>query len=171
MAQVISATTKFAQRAHATGRRHQDGLAKHYTFLAKSEDLLTRARAAAADDRFNDAVELAYQAGLRAAGAWIAVTAVGKRKRVPSSAWDQLALVGGQDASGRRNFVATLGCAPDWLRGWRMRRTQTSRCACWRLQRNLFLWCAVKGRQSKPPPRPAASLIPQSVARGTIALR
>ena len=56
MAQVISATTKFAQRAHATGRRHQDGLAKHYTFLAKSEDLLTRARAAAADDRFNDAV-------------------------------------------------------------------------------------------------------------------
>lgn len=104
MAQVISATTKFAQRAHATGRRHQDGLAKHYTFLAKSEDLLTRARATAADDRFNDAVELAYQAGLRAAGAWIAVTAVGKRKRVPSSAWDQLALVGGAGREWAQEF-------------------------------------------------------------------
>ena len=95
MAQVISATTKFAQRVHATGRAHQGGLAKHVAFLAKAEDLLSRARAAAADDRFNDSVELAYQAGLRAAGAWIAVPPVGKRKRVPSSAWDQLALIGG----------------------------------------------------------------------------
>ena len=88
MAQIISATTKFIDRSNRAGRS-----GKYQCFLRKAESLLDLARAAAAEDRLTDAVELAYQAGLRGAGAWVAATPVGKRKRLPTSAWEQVELI------------------------------------------------------------------------------
>lgn len=93
MAQVISATTKFG-----AGATRQGG-AKRQRFLTQAEGLLSEARALAAEGRGDEALELSYQAALRTAGARVAVSAVARRKRKPSSAWEQLALV---DAAGKR---------------------------------------------------------------------
>ncbi|APT92219.1 hypothetical protein CPHO_04185 [Corynebacterium phocae] len=86
MAQVISATTAF-------GRNSLSG--KRTRFLLQAHDLLLRARSRAAAGDFEQAVEYAYQAALRTAGAWVADSSVGRRKRLPASAWDRLSLVGG----------------------------------------------------------------------------
>lgn len=85
MAQIISATTKFAGAGMS---------AKRQRFLSQAADLLYRARQAAAAQDFDEALELSYQAALRTAGAWVAGSPVASRKRLPSSAWDRLELVG-----------------------------------------------------------------------------
>ena len=55
--------------------------------------LLTQSQVALRAGDEASALELAYQAALRTAGARIAVSAVAQRKRKPHGAWDQLALV------------------------------------------------------------------------------
>lgn len=87
MAQIISATTKFQSAGNS---------AKRQRFLLQAHDLLFRARQEAAGGNMEDALELAYQAALRTAGAWVAGSAVANRKRLPSSAWDRLDLVGAE---------------------------------------------------------------------------
>ncbi len=89
MAQVISATDKFVDNAghKPSGKRQR--------FLTQAYDLLDRARRAAAAEDYAEALELSYQAALRTAGAWVAGTRVAQRKRLPSSAWERLSLVGG----------------------------------------------------------------------------
>ncbi|OFS24098.1 hypothetical protein HMPREF3067_00085 [Corynebacterium sp. HMSC04H06] len=66
--------------------------------------LIEQAREYAADGRFEEALEVAYQAGLRTAGARIAVSMVARRKRKPSSAWEQLALVSAEDKEWAQEF-------------------------------------------------------------------
>ena len=83
MATVISATTRFGGR----------GEAKRAEFLGKAHVLLTQSQVALRAGDEASALELAYQAALRTAGASIAVSAVAQRKRKPHGAWDQLALV------------------------------------------------------------------------------
>jgi len=83
MATVISATTRFGGR----------GEAKRAEFLEKAHVLLTQSQVALRAGDEASALELAYQAALRTAGARIAVSAVAQRKRKPHGAWDQLALV------------------------------------------------------------------------------
>ena len=82
MATVISATTRFGGR----------GEAKRAEFLGKAHVLLTQSQVALRAGDEASALELAYQAALRTAGARIAVSAVAQRKRKPHGAWDQLAL-------------------------------------------------------------------------------
>ena len=85
MAQIISATrTRSAGRA--SGKRAR--------FLFQARELLDAARGYAAEGRFDQALEVAYQSALRTAGARVAASAVARRRRLPSSAWDRLALVG-----------------------------------------------------------------------------
>lgn len=83
MAQVISATTSFNRGAGA----------KYQRFMLQAGQLLAQARTYAVQSRWDQALEMAYQAALRTAGARISLSAVARRKRKPSSAWDQLALV------------------------------------------------------------------------------
>ena len=83
VATVISATTRFGGR----------GEAKRAEFLGKAHVLLTQAQVTLHAGDAASALELAYQAALRTAGARIAVSAVAQRKRKPHGAWDQLALV------------------------------------------------------------------------------
>lgn len=97
MAQVISATTKFG--AGARGASAGQGSAKRAHFLTQATSLLAESRSLAAAGQTDEALELAYQAALRTAGARVATSPVARRKRKPSSAWDQLALV---DAEGKR---------------------------------------------------------------------
>ena len=47
---------------------------------------------------------MAYRAALRAAGARVAGSTVGRRKRLPSSAWEQVALIGAADAQWAAEF-------------------------------------------------------------------
>ncbi|MFH0410926.1 SAV_6107 family HEPN domain-containing protein [Corynebacterium sp. L4756] len=99
MGQVISATARRAQRAG--GSR-----AKRQRFLTQAALLLADARAQASAGRMDDAMEKAYQAGLRAAGACVAASSVAKRRRLPTSAWDQLALVGEGEKEWAEKFRA-----------------------------------------------------------------
>jgi len=85
MAQIISAT-----RTRSTGRAS----GKRARFLFQARELLDAARGYAAEGRFDQALEVAYQSALRTAGARVAASAVARRRRLPSSAWDRLALVG-----------------------------------------------------------------------------
>ena len=85
MVQIISAATRFADAGKA---------GKRVRFLAQGYDLLDRARVEASAGKYEEALEFVYQAALRTAGAWVASSRVAKRKRLPSSAWERLALVG-----------------------------------------------------------------------------
>lgn len=82
MATVVSATTR-----SLTG-----GQGKRATFISRASVLLRDAIACYGKGELLDALELAYQAALRTAGAYIAGTAVAKRRRKPTGAWKQLAL-------------------------------------------------------------------------------
>lgn len=99
MAQIISATTQFKGKG-LTG----SGMAKQRHFLGKAVELLAQARKSAAEGRMEEALEYAYQAGLRTAGARVAVSTVAQRRRKPSSAWEQLMLVSDGDAQWAKDF-------------------------------------------------------------------
>ena len=47
---------------------------------------------------------MAYRASLRAAGARVAASTVARRRRLPSSAWEQVALIGPADAQWAAEF-------------------------------------------------------------------
>ena len=88
MAQVISAT------AAARGcRRESMQSVRRDRFLTQALDLLADARSSAAQGRFEDALEMAYRASLRAAGARVAASSVSRRRRLPTSAWEQVCLL------------------------------------------------------------------------------
>ncbi|MDO4911104.1 MAG: SAV_6107 family HEPN domain-containing protein [Corynebacterium sp.] len=61
--------------------------------LVRSIDLLMQAREYLVEGDLSLAIEYAYRSALRCAGARVAGSPVAKRKRKPSSAWEQLALV------------------------------------------------------------------------------
>ncbi|WP_411701729.1 SAV_6107 family HEPN domain-containing protein [Corynebacterium sp. LaCa97] len=92
MAQIISAT-----QSRSTGRFAGKQGAKQAHFLFQARELLDQARSYAADGRFDQALEVAYQSALRTAGARVAVSVVSRRRRLPTSAWDRLALVGAEE--------------------------------------------------------------------------
>lgn len=96
MAQIISAQSKFT--GGPAGKRDR--------FLFQAQDLLRRAQGCAAEAKWDEALEYAYQAGLRTAGARVAVSAVAKRRRLPSSAWERLALVSATDKEWAKEFKA-----------------------------------------------------------------
>lgn len=87
MATVISATTKFAGRPSGAAGRKQ-------SYLNSAYHLMNDARNHIFHGKVDAAVESAYQAALRCAGARVADSPLAKRKRLPSSAWDRLAMVG-----------------------------------------------------------------------------
>ncbi|MCG7440621.1 MULTISPECIES: SAV_6107 family HEPN domain-containing protein [Corynebacterium] len=97
MAQIISAT-----RTRSFGREG----GKRARFLFQARELLDSARGYAAHGRFDQALEVAYQAALRTAGARVAASAVARRRRLPSSAWERLALVGVEDKRWAETFKA-----------------------------------------------------------------
>ena len=100
MGQVISATARRVQRQGGQGSKRQH-------FLTQAALLLADARANAAQGRMDQALEKAYQAGLRTAGACVAASAtVSRRRRLPTSAWDQLALVGKEEKEWAEAFRA-----------------------------------------------------------------
>ncbi|APT89230.1 hypothetical protein CFRA_08135 [Corynebacterium frankenforstense DSM 45800] len=83
MPQLISAT------AYRSNRPSRSAL-----FLAKASRLMAQAARERAAGRLREALEYAYQAGLRAAGARVADSPVAGRRRLPTGAWDRLSLVG-----------------------------------------------------------------------------
>lgn len=96
MGQIISATTRFSG---AVRRRER--------FLHHARLLLDDAHANMRAGDPDLALESAYQAALRTAGAWIATSEkLAKRKRLPSSAWERLALIGGTAAEWSENLSA-----------------------------------------------------------------
>ena len=95
MAQIISAT-----RTRSLGREG----GKRARFLFQARELLDVARVYAAEGRFDQALEVAYQSALRTAGARVAASVVARRRRLPSSAWDRLALVGVEDKRWAESF-------------------------------------------------------------------
>ncbi len=88
MAEIISATTRFA----GTGVGVDRGT-KRADFILKARALLAQSRRHRADGEWDLALETAYQAALRCAGARISGSAVSRRRRRPTGAWDQLRLV------------------------------------------------------------------------------
>lgn len=99
MGQVISATTRFGGKGSASDR-----------FLASARSLLVDADRDAQAGKWDLALENAYRAALRVAGARIASSAaVAKRRRLPTSAWDRLALVDAAGAGRARDFAAYSG--------------------------------------------------------------
>lgn len=99
MAQVISATA-------AARSRNREALqsVRRDRFMGQALDLLADARKSAARGRLEDALEMAYRASLRAAGARVAASTVASRRRLPSSAWEQVALIGPADAQWAAEF-------------------------------------------------------------------
>lgn len=110
MSQVISATTKFnhtggtararsrvvansSTRAARTAKLAGSTIARYYKLLETADLLVDRARQFLRDGDQQQALEFAYWAGLRLAGARVMVSPVEKRRRKPKSAWQQLALV------------------------------------------------------------------------------
>lgn len=88
MASVVSATTGAVYGAAPAVSRHDDFLLAASALLADAREQLD----AGADDL---ALESAYRAALRTAGAAITQSdVVAKRKRLPTSAWEKLALTG-----------------------------------------------------------------------------
>lgn len=83
MSNVVSATTRFVQRAGGT-QRLLDGAHIH---LVQAGELSSRGDMCSA-------LEYAYRAALRAAGARVAMSPIAARKRKPTSAIEQLRLVG-----------------------------------------------------------------------------
>lgn len=94
MAKIISATTRFVGAGTGVdrGTRRAD-------FILKARALLAQSRSHREAGEWELALETAYQAALRSAGARISGSAVSKRRRRPSGAWEQLRLV---DESGER---------------------------------------------------------------------
>lgn len=84
MAQIISATTRFA--GAGAGTRRAD-------FILKARALLAQAVEHRKAGDWDLALEVAFQAALRTAGARISASAVAGRRRRPSNAWEQLRLV------------------------------------------------------------------------------
>ncbi|MCK7636638.1 SAV_6107 family HEPN domain-containing protein [Corynebacterium sp. P7202] len=82
MSTVISATTRFSG---ADGRRGE--------YLRRAAALLAEARLRQSEGALDAAVEEGYRAALRTAGALVIDSPVSRRRRLPSSAWDQLALL------------------------------------------------------------------------------
>lgn len=94
MAKIISATTRFAGGGAGVGHGTQRA-----DFILKARALLSQARSHRAAGEWDLALETAYQAALRSAGARISGSAVSKRRRRPTGAWDQLRMV---DENGER---------------------------------------------------------------------
>lgn len=90
MGRIISATTRFTGSGGG-GRRSE--------FILKAQALLGQAVEQRAAGQWDLALESAYQAALRTAGARISASPVATRRGRPSGAWDQLRLV---DAEGQR---------------------------------------------------------------------
>ena len=105
MAQIISATTRFA----GAGTRRAD-------FILKAQALLAQAHVHREAGEWDLALESAYQAALRTAGARISASAVAGRRRRPTGAWDQLRMVDAEGRSGRSPSVSTRACGPGWPR-------------------------------------------------------
>lgn len=93
MATIISATTRF-------------GGGKRGEFLDKAHTLLAQARTLHNAGDSDSALENAYQAALRTAGARVAGSAVARKKRKPQGAWAQLALVDDAGVSQAQEFSA-----------------------------------------------------------------
>lgn len=94
MAKIISATTRFV----GTGTGVDRGT-RRADFILKARVLLAQSRRHREAGEWELALETAYQAALRSAGARISGSAVSKRRRRPSGAWEQLRMV---DESGER---------------------------------------------------------------------
>lgn len=88
MNSVISATTGATYGAPSAGTKAE-------RFFAAADGLLGRARLELSRGSEDLALEYAYRAALRIAGAVCAMSPViRRRKRLPTSAWDKLALTG-----------------------------------------------------------------------------
>lgn len=96
MATVVSATT----RSISAGR------SKRATFISRASVLLRDAIHCYSQGKLADALELAYQAALRTAGAYVAGSAVAKRRRKPTGAWNQVALVSAEGKSWAESFAS-----------------------------------------------------------------
>lgn len=98
MGSVVSATTGRAYGAGAKASRQA-------SFFAAAAELLSSAQIELEAGRYDLALEYAYRAALRVAGARNAASPiVRKRKRLPTSAWDKLALTGDDGAAWARTF-------------------------------------------------------------------
>lgn len=90
MNSVISSTTS---KAYGSARKPS----RRDTFLESADALLIAAHEEVEAGRLDLAMESAYRAALRIAGAVCAESEkVRKRKRLPTSAWDKLALTGAE---------------------------------------------------------------------------
>jgi len=112
MSSVISATTGAVYGAVPATLQHDE-------FLASGRALLEDAHAQLAAGAYDLALESAYRAALRTAGAVIAQSAVvAKRKRLPTSAWDKLALTGARGAywaNAFSGFSRLRGRVASWI--------------------------------------------------------
>lgn len=108
MSAVVSATTRFDSQSRSL--KNSSG-----AFLHKAHLLLAEAIEFRRESRYDLALEAAYQAALRTAAARIAQSPVAKRKRKPTSAWEQLRMVGEIEAqwaqlfSGYSTFRSRVG--------------------------------------------------------------
>ncbi|GAA1474075.1 SAV_6107 family HEPN domain-containing protein [Corynebacterium felinum] len=80
---VVSATTRFATRNNASGQ-----------YMHRAHWLIAEAVTYRKQQRYDLALDSAYQAALRTAAAAVALSPVARRVRKPASAWAQLRLVG-----------------------------------------------------------------------------
>lgn len=100
MHSVVSATTSRTYGAPAR-------LSRRDAFFHAAEDLIAAAHEDVEAGRFDVAMENAYRAALRIAGAVNAGSAVlQKRKRLPTSAWDKLALSGEEGKAWATRFAS-----------------------------------------------------------------
>lgn len=100
MGNVVSATTGKTYGAAAATSRAEG-------FLDAAEVLYAQAQADFEAGRFDLAMENAYRAALRTAGAYCANSAkLRKRKRLPTNAWERLALAGDEAAAWAKRFQA-----------------------------------------------------------------
>lgn len=100
MHSVISATTG---KTYGTGA----AVSRGEQFLDTAEALLAQAHGDFEEGSYDLAMENAYRAALRVAGAWCSRSpALRKRKRLPTSAWDKLALTGEEGAAWAKRFAA-----------------------------------------------------------------
>ncbi|AIT61471.1 SAV_6107 family HEPN domain-containing protein [Corynebacterium doosanense] len=99
MGNVISATTRFGRSEGARDR-----------FLTSAHDLIEHAQGYIEAEDWALAMESAYQAALRTAGARIASSPViARRKRLPTSAWERLVLVDERGAEWSRELSRYSG--------------------------------------------------------------
>ena len=100
MNSIVSATTSsIAGSGMRVGRRE--------TFLSAAYELLAQAREEYDRGAFDLALESAYRAALRVAGAVNSVSPViRKRKRLPTSAWERLALTSDSGKDWATSFAA-----------------------------------------------------------------